>query len=1019
MRIFSSFRRSIATVSLIALLSQTILPGFVFAADPTMSSTLVQANVPPEAQIVTLVVPRDLNPGDSLVFTLSGSTVVQSFDTSSAVTLGLLNVKIDALPEVTSTLNTATRTFTVTSANPGTGFATPTLVTQAAARNFNTLVNNVVAVAQEAEFTISANIIAGDDIGLTVAGTGVTQAFDTNKSVTLTALAARITNGTDVNASFSGATGKIHLVAKVPGNAFSISNIVTQSSGVASVVVQPNVVPVAQVNSIALPRTIDAGEILTLNVAGSTIVQSYTGSSTNTVGEFVAQIDALPTVDASLGGNVVTVTSSIPGTPFPIGTLSVTGGTATLVPVQPNVPAVAQVDTLVFPRDFTAGDTLSGSVDGTNVGVAYSGSSNDTLDALAAAIDALPSVSATSNHALRTVTLTAQNIGIPYVTGNFSMKTQVPNVVVSSNVSPISQSESITFPRSLVAGDEVSVVINGSTVTQTYSGSSNATISAFATALSSGGVNASASLATRTVTLTAVTPGVSFTVSNLQVLNQGSPTIIRNPVTPTKQVVKYQVPNDLIAGDVISGTIDGQSVNTAFATDDATTAAALTAQIDGFSGVDASYDSGTRTVTVTAATAGTSFSSTSLAITSSNVAAASIAANQAEVRANQQITLNGVPADTENIVIGDCTINFAIGGSDYDCSDNAAYVSIDSANAATIAALLRGVSGITDPANGSLTVSGSGNSVTYARATVQVGTAAITFVDGTAPATVTASANVPQEAVSQSDSFTLPRALVDGDTVSLTVDGATYSQTFLASSDTTVSNLAANIDNLPYLAASASGGTITLLASTPGNAYTAGSLSIKHVSAANPTIANLVGVTAEQSVTFPSPFVAGDQVDVTVNGNATSTPFATDSTTTLLNVVTAISGISGITATASGSDTIVITASTEGANLVVNQAKVTNASAATSIQANTVAVAQSDSYVVPYALVAGTTVAATVNSTTVSQDFTTDTDTTMTLLAGKIEGVSALDASFSGGTQKLTLKSQNPGTAYTANVVIS
>lgn len=312
MRIFSSFRRSIATVSLIALLSQTILPAFVFAADPSMSSTLVQANVPPEAQIVTLAVPRDLNPGDSLVFTLSGSTVVQSFDTSSTVTLGLLNVKIDALPEVTSTVNTATRTFTVTSANPGTGFATPTLVTQAAARNFNTLVNNVVAVAQEAEFLISANIIAGDSIGLTVAGTGVTQTFDTNKNVTLANLASQITSSTDVNASFSGATGKIHLIAKVPGNAFSLSNIVTQSNGVSSVVVQPNVVPVAQVNSISLPRTIDAGETLTLNVAGSTIVQSYTGSSTNTVDEFVAQIDALPTVNASVTGNVVTVMAATP-----------------------------------------------------------------------------------------------------------------------------------------------------------------------------------------------------------------------------------------------------------------------------------------------------------------------------------------------------------------------------------------------------------------------------------------------------------------------------------------------------------------------------------------------------------------------------------------------------------------------------------------------------------------------------------------------------------------------------------
>jgi hypothetical protein len=283
-----------------------------------MSSTLVRANTPPEAQIVSLVVPRDLNPGDSLVFTLSGSTITQSFDTSSVVTFGLLNVKIDSLPEVNSTFNTSTRTYTVTSANPGTGFATPTLVTQAAARNFNTLVNNVVAVAQEAEFLVSANLITGDSIGVTVAGTGITQAFGTSKNSTLTNLAAQITSGTPVNASFSGTTGKIHLIAKAAGTPFSLSNIVTESSGVASIAAQPNIVPVAQISSIALPRTIDSGETLTLTIGNNTIIQSYTGSSTATLNSFVAQIEALPTIGAVRSGNTVTITATTPGIPFSI-----------------------------------------------------------------------------------------------------------------------------------------------------------------------------------------------------------------------------------------------------------------------------------------------------------------------------------------------------------------------------------------------------------------------------------------------------------------------------------------------------------------------------------------------------------------------------------------------------------------------------------------------------------------------------------------------------------------------------
>lgn len=352
MRIFTSFRRTIATISLIAIVSQIIFPAFTFAANPSMSTTLTQANVPPEAQIVQLTVPRDLNPGDSLVFTLSGTTVVQSFDTSSDVTLSLLNVKIDAVTQVSSTVDIPTRTFTVTSATPGTGFPTPTLDIQAAGRNFSTLVNNIVAVAQEAEFHVTANLIPGDTVGVTVAGTGIIQNFSGNTAATLTSLASQITSDTSVTATYSGATGKVHLKAKVAGNAFSLSNIVTGSSDVASHVVQPNVVPVAQVNTLTLPRTIDSGETISLSISGSGVTQSYTGSSTHTIDELVNQIDALDLVNATVTGNVITITAATPGIPFSLSPLSVTGGTGTLVPVQPNVIAVAQVDVISFSRNF-------------------------------------------------------------------------------------------------------------------------------------------------------------------------------------------------------------------------------------------------------------------------------------------------------------------------------------------------------------------------------------------------------------------------------------------------------------------------------------------------------------------------------------------------------------------------------------------------------------------------------------------------------------------------------------------
>jgi len=345
----------------------------------------------------------------------------------------------------------ATRTYTVTSATPGIGFTTPTLNIQAAGRNFATLVNNVVAVAQEAEFQITASLIAGDVVGVTVAGTGITQNFSGSTTSTLVSLASQITSTTPVNASYSGTTGKVYLKAKVPGNAFSLSHIVTGSSGVASAVVQPNVVPVAQVNTLTLPRSIDPGETLSLTVSGSGITQSYTGSSAVTLEALVAQIDALDIVNATIIGNVVTITAATPGVPFTLSTLEVTGGTGTLVPVQPNVIAVAQVSVLSFNRDFVAGDSFSGSIGASQVQMSFSGSSSATLTALTDAIDALPAVTASSNTALKTITITSATPGMAFVSSNFDIKTDLPSTLISGNVSPVAQSESLTLPRALAS----------------------------------------------------------------------------------------------------------------------------------------------------------------------------------------------------------------------------------------------------------------------------------------------------------------------------------------------------------------------------------------------------------------------------------------------------------------------------------------------------------------------------------------------------------------------------------------
>ncbi len=987
MHLFARFRRNIATVSLVSLLAQIIFPALTYAANPILSATLSQANIVAGAQIVTMNVPRDLVVGDSLVFTMSGTTIVQTFDTSSIVTLGLLNVKIDALPEVSSIVDTVARNYTISSALPGVAFSSPTLIIQAAAQNFNTLVNNVVAVAQEAEFLVQANIVPGDTIGVTVAGTGVIQNYTTNKATTLTTLASQITNNTSVNASYSGSTGKIHLIAKVPGSPFSLSNVSIQSTGVASIILQPNVVPVAQVSSISLPRTIDSGEILTLNVAGSPVTQSFTGSSLNTLNLFTNQIDALSAVNASILGNTLTITAAIPGTPFTLGNLNVTGGRGVLIQTHPNIIAVAQQDVLSFGRDFFAGDTLTGSINGSPIIRSFSGSSSTTLAGLAGQIDALPLVAATSNSALKTITITSTAPGIPFTTGVFSIQTQIPDVLAIPNTAPVSQTETLTFPRNLVVGDQVSLVINGSTITQNFATNSNATLTAFASALSSGGVSATVSLPTRTITLSAVTPGVAFTVSGLSVLNQLSPTILQNPTNPVKQVMVYSIPQTLISGDIITGTIAGQSFTGAYAGSDATTLTNLASQIDAFTSVDAVADTSARTITVTASTGGVPFTASSLITTSSPTNSSQIATNISEVRANIAINLLQVPVSGDSVVLGGCLIQFETGASDYNCSDSVAHVSIDSASTNTIAALLRGINGVTDPVNGILSATGSSATAGFVRSTSQVGTAGIQFIDATTAGTLSTTTTPAQIAGAQSERYTAPRTLVNGDTLSLQLDGTTFSQTFLGSSSTTLANLASNINNLPYLNATASGQTIIVTATTPGNAFVGGTLSLQHDSLASQTISNFVGTKAVQSITFATGFVAGDRVAITVNGTPTSTLFSTDSSTTLNNIASTLSAVNGVTATASGTNTLIVSETATGANLVIGSTQVENTSPATVTQSNVIAVAQSDTFTLPYDLVVGRTIVAGLGGSPLSQAFSTDTNTTMTLLGGQFENI--------------------------------
>lgn len=195
----------------------------------------------------------------------------------------------------------------------------------------------------------------------------ITQAFNTDSDTTLSLLAGQITTLTSVDATYDNITKKISMGAKVAGTAFSLSNFVTTSGGISVAVTTPNVIPVAKVNTIDIPRTIYPDETLHITIDGTTINQAFDTDYTTTLAGLTAQIDALVTVNAGVVGSQITVTAAAPGIPFIIGNLTITGGIISSIHVTANRVAVAQVNAIVFPRGFVPGDTIDMTVNGNTI----------------------------------------------------------------------------------------------------------------------------------------------------------------------------------------------------------------------------------------------------------------------------------------------------------------------------------------------------------------------------------------------------------------------------------------------------------------------------------------------------------------------------------------------------------------------------------------------------------------------------------------------------------------------------
>lgn len=278
---------------------------------------------------------------------------------------------------------------------------------------------------------------------------------------------------------------------------------------------------------------------------------------------------------------------------------------------------------------------------------------------------------------------------------------------MTASVVAQAQQESVTFLRAFQAGDNISLVVNGNTITQAFNTDTDTTLNALAMQIDMmPNLTAVADMINKKITITSDTAGVAFNVSDTSIINNIAPTVLVQSITPVSQSNVFTLPHTILAGDTIALTVDGSPLTQAFDTNEGTTLTILNTQIDGLAGVNSVLDGGTKTYTVTAATAGTPFAMTNVTTTGTPFAATPITPNTPETKASLALTVTGVPVDMENIVVGTCTIHFSNEGAvDTDCSNGDATIDIAGITSVqTIAALLRGITGVSDANNGVLTI---------------------------------------------------------------------------------------------------------------------------------------------------------------------------------------------------------------------------------------------------------------------------------------------------------------------------
>lgn len=392
--------------------------------------------------------------GDTLVVDIDGTLLTQAFTTDVTTTLSLLNTQIDALAQVSSSVDVGTSTFTITAIATGVPFTASLAATAATINSVNTT-PNTTALAQVDTITVDRIITSSDTLTLDIDGTILTQAWNTDTTTTLTDLNAQIDALASVSSSFDVGTSTFTITAATPGTPF-VSGVLTINNTTSSINTIANVVAVAQVDQISLLRAPLAGDTISVVIDGTTIDQAFDTDATTTLDALKAQVDA-SAVTMTYVGNVITLTADVAGVPFTVGSITVSNSLSPSTTVA-NVAPVKQETEYTFPTLVT-GDSIAFSINGIPLVENFMTDETTTINNLMTQISGLSLVDPTFNAGI--LNMRSQVAGTPFVLSNATITNTVVPVIIIANVSAVAQVVDMTPGGPIIAGLTYRATIDG------------------------------------------------------------------------------------------------------------------------------------------------------------------------------------------------------------------------------------------------------------------------------------------------------------------------------------------------------------------------------------------------------------------------------------------------------------------------------------------------------------------------------------------------------------------------------